>query len=70
MCVSPGERLKLIIMNLNEEINKEFSRYQEDFILFTEKGNKSAGTRARKSLMNISKLCKEIRKEIQGEKNS
>jgi len=32
-------------------------------------GNQSAGTRARKSLMNIRKLADEIRKEIQTRKN-
>jgi len=57
-------------MNLNEEIKKEFAQYEEDISLFNEKGNKSAGTRARKALMTISKLCKEIRKEIQDTKNS
>ena len=57
-------------MNLNEEIKKEFAQYEEDIYLFNEKGNKSAGTRARKALMNISKLCKEIRKEIQEKKNA
>jgi hypothetical protein len=57
-------------MTLNEQIKKEFSQYEEDISLFNEKGNKSAGTRARKSLMNISKLCKEIRKEIQDKKNA
>ena len=30
-----------------------------------EKGNKSAGTRARKSLQNIKKIAQEIRIEIQ-----
>lgn len=44
--------------------------FQENFEKFTEKGNKSAGTRARKSLMEISKLSKELRKEIQDEKIS
>ena len=33
-------------------------------------GNKSAGTRARKALSEISKLCKERRKELQDLKNS
>ena len=37
---------------------------------FAEKGNKAAGTRARKALMDISKLCKERRKEIQEAKNN
>lgn len=37
---------------------------------FTDKGNKAAGTRARKALMEITKLCKERRKEIQEAKNN
>lgn len=35
-----------------------------------EGGNKAAGTRARKALSEISKLCKERRKEIQDTKNA
>lgn len=33
-------------------------------------GNKAAGTRARKSLSEIAKLCKLLRQEIQDAKNS
>ncbi len=33
-------------------------------------GNKSAGTRARKALAEISKLCKDRRKDIQESNNS
>jgi len=35
-----------------------------------EGGNKSAGTRARKSLSEMTKLCKVLRQEIQQQKNS
>lgn len=35
-----------------------------------EHGNKSAGTRARKALAEITKICKERRAEIQASKNS
>ena len=35
-----------------------------------EKGNKTAGTRARKALLEIAKLTKIIRKDIQDVKNS
>lgn len=35
-----------------------------------ENGNKSAGTRARKALAEISKICKERRAEIQASKNA
>ena len=34
-----------------------------------ERGNKSAGTRARKVLQNVKKLCQEIRVKIQEQKN-
>jgi hypothetical protein len=33
-----------------------------------ERGNKSAGTRARKSLQNIKKICQDIRIQIQDTK--
>ncbi len=33
-----------------------------------ERGNKSAGTRARKGLQNIKKICQEIRNQIQDAK--
>ena len=33
-----------------------------------ESGNKAAGTRARKALSELSKLCKERRQEIQNQK--
>lgn len=44
----------------------------ETYIAESEKfegGNKSAGTRARKALAEIAKLCKERRAEIQNAKN-
>lgn len=41
----------------------------DDYAKF-ETGNKAAGTRARKALSEISKLCKVIRQEIQDQKNS
>lgn len=50
-----------------DEMVEEFGR---DIAKFNENGNKAAGTRARKSLMEISKLCKVIRAEIQTIKNA
>ena len=62
---------------MKEEIQlniTDLADYQTHFVadvgLFLEKDNKSAATRARKSLLEISKLCKEIRKQIQEIKNS
>lgn len=43
---------------------------EEDLMKFYEKGNKAAGTRARKSLMELKKLAHEIRQEIQEIKNN
>lgn len=42
-----------------EELNKAF---MEDANLQVEKGNKAAGTRARKTSLEIEKLMKEFRK--------
>jgi len=43
---------------------------EEDLMKFYEKGNKAAGTRARKSLMKLKKLAHEVRQEIQEIKNN
>jgi hypothetical protein len=43
---------------------------EEDLMKFYEKGNKAAGTRARKSMMDLKKLAHEIRQEIQDIKNN
>ena len=56
-------------MNNHEMITQLFESYNEDFTKFSE-GNKAAGTRARKALSEITKLCKAIRQEIQDQKNS
>ncbi len=37
---------------------------------FYDKGNKAAGTRARKGLQDLKKLAQEIRLEIQAKKNA
>jgi hypothetical protein len=49
---------------------KLFEEYLTEHEKFTVKGNKSAGTRARKALMEISKACKGRRQEIQDSKNA
>jgi hypothetical protein len=45
------------------------SELEVDLQKFYEKGNKAAGTRARKQLQNLKKLAQEIRLEIQDIKN-
>ena len=47
---------------LIEKINAEFELFSKEAEQQSEKGNKSAGTRARKSALELSKLFKEFRK--------
>lgn len=42
---------------------------EEDLSKFYDKGNKAAGTRARKQLQDLKKLSQDIRVEIQDIKN-
>ena len=44
------------------------SEFETDYTKFAEKGNKAAGTRARKALQEIRNLAKDIRSEISGAK--
>jgi len=57
-------------MNTHDTIIALFEQYVSENDKFNEKGNKAAGTRARKALMEITKACKERRKEIQDSKNN
>lgn len=52
------------MMNNHDNIINLFETYLNEAEKFGE-GNKAAGTRARKALAEISKLCVERRKEIQ-----
>tara|TARA_B100000700_G_C14999227_1_gene835452 strand:- start:796 stop:972 length:177 start_codon:yes stop_codon:yes gene_type:complete len=56
-------------MTTHEQILEQIEIYHADNQKFDEKFNKAAGTRARKALNEISKLCKVRRKEIQEKKN-
>ena len=56
-------------MNNHESLVNLFEVYQAESEKF-ETGNKAAGTRARKALAEITKLCKERRAEIQQSKNA
>jgi len=47
---------------LIEKINTSFEALKEDAGLQIEKGNKAAGTRARKTSLELEKLLKEFRK--------
>jgi hypothetical protein len=47
-----------------DQIAEAFTAYIEENTKFTEKGNKAAGTRARKALLELAKLAKARRAEI------
>lgn len=48
--------------NLVPKINEEIENLQKNVQLQLEKGNKAAGTRARKAALELTKLLKEFRK--------
>ena len=47
---------------LIEKIQQAYDAFSAEAALQAEKGNKAAGTRARKSALELSKLMKEFRK--------
>jgi len=51
-------------MNRLEELKQMVANFEDDYIKFEEKGNKTAGTRARKYLQEIRNLAKDVRMEI------
>lgn len=55
-------------MTLHEQLVAQFEIYVAESAKFEAKGVKVSAARARKALAEISKLCKERRKEIQEEK--
>ncbi|HLR77145.1 MAG TPA: hypothetical protein VK106_05755 [Balneolaceae bacterium] len=57
-------------MSRYNEMNDLLADLEPDINKFYEKGNKAAGTRARKTLQAIKKKSQEIRLEIQDWKNS
>ncbi|MQG07809.1 MAG: histone H1 [SAR202 cluster bacterium] len=48
----------------------QINEYQENVSKFFDSGNKSAGARARKALLEMTKTGKELRKKIQDIKNN
>lgn len=57
-------------MTNHENLVSLFETYVAENAKFEEKGNKAAGTRARKALAEMSKMIKERRKEIQDSKTT
>lgn len=57
-------------MSRMDEINEIVNDLQVEMQKFYEKGNKAAGTRARKHLMSLKNIAHEVRQEIQAKKNA
>jgi tRNA threonylcarbamoyladenosine modification (KEOPS) complex Cgi121 subunit len=55
-------------MNRVQELRTLVAEFEVDYVKFTEKGNKTAATRARKILQDIRNLSKDIRIEIMDSK--
>lgn len=47
------------------ELRDLVTTFEKDFAKFYDKGNKSAGTRVRKSMNELKKKAQDIRKEVQ-----
>ncbi|ACF13878.1 conserved hypothetical protein [Chloroherpeton thalassium ATCC 35110] len=52
-------------MNRFAELKSMIEAMEEDFRKFYEKGNKSAGTRVRKSMSDLKQKAQDIRVEVQ-----
>jgi hypothetical protein len=52
-------------MSRFNELVELVQSFEKDFIKFYDKGNKSAGTRVRKSMNDLKRKAQEIRKEVQ-----
>ncbi len=58
-----------ITMSRFDDIKGVVDGFENDMTKFYNKGNKAAGTRARKGLQELRKLAQEVRLEIQDIKN-
>ncbi|NBR61881.1 MAG: histone H1 [Actinobacteria bacterium] len=56
--------------NRFDDFKKLLETMQGDFDKFYIKGNGAAGTRVRKHLQELAKLCKEVRNEVTAIKNA
>ncbi|HLR24412.1 MAG TPA: hypothetical protein VK112_01010 [Fodinibius sp.] len=57
-------------MSRYDEMNELLDQLEPDINKFYDKGNKAAGTRARKTLQEMKKKAQDIRMEIQEWKNT
>lgn len=56
-------------MSRINQMKSLINELEPDMVKFYDKGNKAAGTRARKTLQTIKNVSQEIRLEIQSKKN-
>ncbi len=56
-------------MSRFEELKAMVEAMEDDFSKFYEKNNKAAGTRVRKSMLDLKTKAQEIRVEVQAQKN-
>ena len=59
-----------IITENTTQLNTNFVEFNENIAKFVEKDNAAAAARARKSLLTIGKLTRELRKQIQERKKA
>jgi hypothetical protein len=60
----PPQNIERKMSETIQQLADAFATWQAEDAKFTEKGNKAAGTRARKALLEIGKLTKVRRAEI------
>lgn len=58
------------LMRLVSAMVERVEEISEEARVFDGKGNKAAGTRARKAMLELRNLCNEARKAIQAAKNA
>lgn len=56
-------------MSRHEELETKVASLKEDFKKFYEDGNKAAGTRVRKGMLDLKNFAQEVRVEVQEIKN-
>jgi hypothetical protein len=56
-------------MKRYQELEALLASLKEDFAKFYDQGNKAAGTRVRKGMLDLRNIAQDIRKEVQDMKN-
>ncbi len=57
-------------MNRYEELQALIQTFEVDFVKFYDKGNKEAGIRLRKHMQSLRSFGKEVRKDVQAQKDT